>query len=43
LRTCALSAGEAKILAALPVTARRDHAWSLRKEACARDILKASR
>jgi len=42
LQACALSAGEAKILAALPVMVRRDHALSLRKEACARDILKAS-
>ena len=42
LQACALSAGEAKILAALPVMERRDHGLSLRKEACARDILKAS-
>lgn len=42
LQACALSAGEAKILAALPMTARRDHAVWLRKEACARNILKAS-
>lgn len=40
-RACALSAGETRILSALPMTERRDHALSIRREACARDIMKS--
>jgi hypothetical protein len=39
-QACALSAGETKILSALPMTERRDHTLSVRRETCARNILK---
>jgi hypothetical protein len=40
-QACALSAGETKILSALPMTDRKDHALSIRRETCARNILKS--
>jgi hypothetical protein len=41
LQACALSAGETKTLSALPMIERRDHALSVRRETCTRDILKS--